>query len=253
MPPLCTARQHFDEDIDRARNLVTHANSITEDTLRGDILRSAWMMAVGACDAYFSDAYGDLISRALRAKDLQQQIEIPERLGNLRIPAIAVIRQATDGWRWRMAARELIEDENVLSTDKIRSLFKQFCSEGNKPLNQESIESWILHRDSRRRLFGITSSEYRRLNNRDKADARKKAVDQCLQRFAAIFQRRHDCIHNCDRPKAAIQEISDGMVRKAIQDIDFLVRRCHDLLAQQFPEYLLRIGFSRQTRNQVCM
>lgn len=28
------------------------------------------MMAVGACDAYFSDAYADLISRTLRAKEL---------------------------------------------------------------------------------------------------------------------------------------------------------------------------------------
>ena len=36
-------------------------------------------MAVGACDAYFADAYADLISRAIRAKELQTAIDIPDR------------------------------------------------------------------------------------------------------------------------------------------------------------------------------
>jgi hypothetical protein len=97
-----TAKTHFDEDIARSRALVAHAGTLPDGLLpdgllRDDILRAAWMMAVGACDAYFSDAYADLISRALRAKELQPEVTIPDRLNSLRIPVIAVLRQARGG------------------------------------------------------------------------------------------------------------------------------------------------------------
>ena len=62
------------------------------------------MMAVGASDAYFCDAYADLIARTLQAKQLQPTVTIPDRLSKLKVPVIAVIRQAEGGWRWRMAA-----------------------------------------------------------------------------------------------------------------------------------------------------
>jgi hypothetical protein len=150
---LATAKEHFNEDIGRARALVAHAETLPEGLLRGDVLRGAWMMAVGATDAYFSDAYADLISRALRAKDLQPNIAIPDRLNNLRIPVVAVLRQAQGGWRWRMAARELIEEENVLSLEKIRKLFNHFFHEDRKLLNQKTIEPWITHPSAKRRHF----------------------------------------------------------------------------------------------------
>src|SRR4051812_2715980 len=103
---LNTARAHFGEDVQRATDLVAHAINLQAGRLKDDILRSAWMMTVGACDAYFCDAYADLLSRTLRARDLQPQVEIPDRLGDLRIPVIAVLRESRGGWRWRMAARE---------------------------------------------------------------------------------------------------------------------------------------------------
>src|ERR1017187_3652729 len=123
---LLTARAHFAEDIGRARDLVAHARMLPTGVVQDDIQRAALMMAVGACDAYFSDAYVDLISRALRAKDLEPGIPIPDRLNNLKVPVTAILRQARGGWRWRMAARELMEDQNVLSLVKGRGLFKQF-------------------------------------------------------------------------------------------------------------------------------
>jgi hypothetical protein len=59
-----TALQHFQEDIARAKAIVMHANPLpptnaVEQLLRSDLLRSAWMFAVGALDAYFCDAYTD--------------------------------------------------------------------------------------------------------------------------------------------------------------------------------------------------
>ena len=61
-----TALAHFAEDIARARAIVAHAQTLpistaAEQMLCGDLLRSAWMFAVGALDAYFCDAYTDLV------------------------------------------------------------------------------------------------------------------------------------------------------------------------------------------------
>lgn len=249
---LETARSHFQEDIQRARALQTHAGAMPTGVLSDDLLRSAWMMAVGACDAYYSDAYADLVSRALRAKELEPKIEIPDKLNNLKVPAIAVLRHASGGWRWRMAARELIEDENVLSLEKIRELFNQFLPNGKKLINQESIGDWITHRHAKSRLFGISGTCYRALRPQDRGKARKEALKQFKAHYKAIFQRRHDCIHNCDRPKIAPQKITSTEVDKRIQDIEFLVDRSHEALVAEFSGYLSRVGFSGATRGRVC-
>ena len=127
MPILVTAKQHFDQDAARARALLAHAIREAPVELRNDIMRAAWMMAVGASDAYFCDAYADLLSRTLQAKQLQPAVDLPDRLLSLKVPIISVVREAaTDKWRWRMAARALIEDQSVLSLESIRKLFNQF-------------------------------------------------------------------------------------------------------------------------------
>lgn len=249
---LRTAKQHFDEDIDRAEQLLVHAKELPAGRLRDDILRASWMMAVGACDAYFCDAYADLISRTLRAKELEPAIDIPDRLNNLRVPAISVIREARGGWRWRMAARELIENENVLSLGKIRDLFNHFFRKGHKIISQETIEDWLLHQQSKSRLFGITRTNYRALAANAKAQAKKNALYRFQGHFEGVFQRRHDCIHNCDRPRRALQGIQRTIVEKRIEDVVFLVCRCHEAFLEEFPHYLQTLGFSGATRGQVC-
>ena len=248
---LRAAKQHFDEDIGRATALLTHVRGLPAGTLRDDILRAAWMMAVGACDAYFCDAYGDLIARTLRAKELQPDINIPDRLNNLRVPVIAVIGQGHGGWRWRMAARQLIEDENVLSLEKIRKLFNHFFRNNYKIIAEQTIGNWITHRQAKVRHFGITRTAYRARTGSAKNRAKKDALQKFHDCFEQIFQRRHDCIHNCDRPKMALQPISDGAVVKRIQDVTFLVERCHEALIAEFPRYLRHLGFSGATRNRV--
>ena len=250
---LDTALLHFNEDIARATALHAHALPMAAGLLRDDVLRSAWMMAVGACDAYFSDAFADLVSRTLQAKALCPAMEIPDKMNNLKIPVVAVLRETRTygGWRWRMAARELIEDENVLSLKKIKELFNQFFPDTGKLLNKATIEPWILHAGARVRHFGISKTAYRALAAGAKPNARDKALKKFEAYCADIFQRRHDCIHNCDRPKMAIQQIAATTVEKRIEDIAFLVRRCHADLAAAYPLYLRRCAVPGAVRARV--
>jgi hypothetical protein len=249
---LNTALTHFNNDIARSRAMHAHAVGLAHGVLRDDILRGAWMMAVGACDAYFSDAYADLVSRAIRAKELQSAVHIPDRLNNLMVPVTAVLRQANGGWRWRMAARELMEDQNVLSLEKIRALFNHFFRKSHKLLNQSTISTWITHAQAKSRLFGITATQFRALPQAQQGKACADALEQFEEHFAGIFQRRHDCIHNCDRPKVALQQITEAAVRKRIEDIEFLVLRCQEAFVAEFPIYLQALGFNGVTRAQVC-
>ena len=152
-----------------------------------------------------------------------------------------------------MAARELIEFENVLSLHKIKELLNQFCRTNSTLIAPRSIGAWIEHRHSKIRLFGISATAYRALTPNQQPSARQSAVDRFNSRFEAIFQRRHDCIHNCDRPKVSTQPISDTSVRKVIEDVDFLVNRSLETLSVEFTEYLVGLGFSGATRNRVCM
>ena len=58
-----------------------------------------------------------------------------------------------------------------------------------------------------------------------------------------IFQRRHDCIHNCDRPKIAPQALAlGGTVLKVIEDVDFLVLRCDEHINSEFRAFLAGVS-----------
>jgi hypothetical protein len=255
MPILTTPKSHFDEDLRRARDVFAHANPLPAGLLRDDLVRASWMMGVGAVDAYFCDAYADLIARTLQAKQIENAIRIPDRLLNLKVPVIAVIRpSATENWRWRMAARELIEDQTVLSLDRVRHLFNQFFRQAHKLFGDSSFDAWVLHRASRQRLFGVTPTAYRRLSGSALHVARKAALEQFEKRFEMLFQRRHDCIHNCDRPKVVInpQYVTlPHYVPQVLDDLEFLVCRCQEAFVAEFPVYLAGLGFTPVTRNRV--
>jgi hypothetical protein len=52
-----TAFAHFQEDVNRAQAILNHATPLpklsdAEKLLRSDLLRSSWMFAIGALDAY---------------------------------------------------------------------------------------------------------------------------------------------------------------------------------------------------------
>jgi hypothetical protein len=254
MPILRTARVHFDEDTARARSLVAHAHLQPATTLRDDIFRAAWMMAVGASDAFFCDAYADLVTRTLQARQIQASFKITDRMLNLRVPAIAVIgTAATENWRWRMAARQIIEDETVLSITKIKSLLNQFFRDDHKPFSADNFDDWIVRKDARNRLFGITPTNYRALSGNAKNIQRKASIKHFEARFEVIFQRRHDCIHNCDRPRIALdtRNLNQSTIEKVISDIVFLISRVQDAITDEFPNWLTDLGATGATRGRV--
>lgn len=248
-----TALQHFQEDIARARSIVAHADPLprtnaAEQLLRSDLLRSAWMYAVGALDAYFSDAYTDLIAATANSKSRQPAITLPEWVYDIKLPIRAVLEQYDNtNWRWRMAARKMMARENVISLSAVQALFNKFFRRGHRFFG-DLLDAWISHPDSKRRLFGVSRDDYVVMTDADKRQAREDANDQFEDRFRAIFQRRHDCIHNCDRPRISPQPLDKGgTVLKVIQDVEFLVNRCDEHITSEFRQFLVSVGCSAAT------
>lgn len=253
-----TARRHFDEDIARARAILQHATECTlpmtcNGHLPDDLLRSSWMFAVGAMDAYFCDAYVSLLARTIRGKNLQPSgVELPKFVNNTKVSVSSILGAvgARPNWRWRMAIRDLMERDNVLSLGKVRKLFNPFLADDSKFFTGV-VEGWISRRGANARIFGLTSATFQSIaSGRARNDAKKDARESMEKRFGTITQRRHDCIHNCDRPKVSLQTIhSAGTVRNVIRDIEFLIVNCDDHLDRQFPQFLERIGCNAVTRN----
>jgi hypothetical protein len=243
-----TALAHFRDDISRARAILTHADTLpatsdAERLLRSDIFRSAWMFAVGALDAYFCDAYTDIIAAALASKSRQPSITLPEFFYDIKLPVRAILEEYTyENWRWRMAARKMRERENVLSFQTIKGLFNKFFRPGFKFFN-DVLHTWMSHADAKIRLFGVTRIAYLAMTPADQGRARGAAMEKLDDRFAEIIQRRHDCIHNCDRPRMRPQALaSSGKVLKVIQDVDFLVNRCDEHINAEFRQFLAGVG-----------
>lgn len=248
-----TALQHFREDIARAKAIVAHADPLArtnaaEQLLRSDILRSAWMFAVGALDAYFCDAYTDLVAATANSKSRQPGITLPEWVYDIKLPIRAVLEQYDNtNWRWRMAARKMMERENVISLQAVQTLFNKFFRNGHR-FFRDLLDAWISRPDSKIRLFGVSRVDYAVMTDVDKQKTRENANDQFEDRFRAIFQRRHDCIHNCDRPRISPQPLDKGgTVLKVIQDVDFLVNRCDEHITSEFRQFLVGVGCSAAT------
>lgn len=201
-----TALQHFAEDIARAKAIVAHANPLpyatsAEALLRSDLLRSAWMFAVGALDGYFCDAYTDIIAATANSKSRQPAITLPEWVYEVKFPLRAILEEYdNENWRWRMAARKMMERENVVSLKAVQDLFNKFFRKGQR-FFRDPLDAWMSRPDARIRLFGIAQADYLAKTPQDKHTSREAAIDQFEERFRTIFQRRHDCIHNCDRPR----------------------------------------------------
>jgi hypothetical protein len=244
-----TALDHFQEDVARAYAIVAHAHPLpagtaTEQMLRSDLLRSAWMFAVGALDAYFCDAYTDLVAATIISKSRHDSMTLPEFFYNIRFPVRAILETPAVNlnWRWRMAARKMMERENVLSLDEVKKLFNKFFRDHHRIFG-DLLDAWIQHPQSKKRLLGITSAAYAGSNPAAQDAARRVAKVQLDERFDMIIQRRHDCIHNCDRPKVAPQPlVKGGTVIKVIEDVEFLVNRCDEHINGEFRQFLLDCG-----------
>jgi hypothetical protein len=249
-----TALNHFHQDVARARAIVIHANPLpdatpAENLLRSDLLRSAWMFAVGAMDTYFCDAYTDLVAATVISKSRQASIVLPNWFYEIKFPVRAILEPYANNvnWRWRMAAREMMSRENILSLSTIQTFFNKFFREEHK-LFGDVLDAWIMLSDSKKRLFGITRTAYDALDDAGKNAARRQAKTQLQERYGQLFQRRHDCIHNCDRPRVSPQPLKlGGTVIKVIEDVEFLVHRCDEHINTEFREFLQGIGCSGAT------
>jgi hypothetical protein len=248
-----TALQHFQADIARATAIVAHAERLprandADRLLRSDLLRSAWMFAVRALDAYYCGAYTDMIAATASSKSRQPGIMLPESVYEIKVPIRAILEEYDKtNWRWRMAARKMMARENMISFSAIQSLFNKFFRRGHK-FFRDLLDAWISRPDARIRLFGISRLDYLIMADADKHKAREKANDQLEDRFWTIFQRRHDCIHNCDRPKMSPQPLDNSRtVLKVIQDIEYLVHRSDEHINTEFRQFLFDVGCSGAT------
>ncbi len=180
------------------------------------------MFAVGALDAYYCDAYTDIVAATAASKSHQLAITLPEWVYDIKLPIRAVLENYDNtNWRWRMAARKMMERENVISLSAIQTLFNKFFRKGHK-FFRDLLEDRISRLDSKIRLFGVSRVDYLAMDDANKREARENASDQFEDRFRAVFQRRHDCIHNCDRPRISPQPLDkSGTVLKVIQDVEF--------------------------------
>jgi hypothetical protein len=243
-----TALSHFQQDIGRAGAIVAHAEPLphgtpAEQLLRGDLLRSGWMFAVGALDAYFCDAYTDVVAATIIAKSHHSALALPEFFHDIRFPVRAILEPYTRNvnWRWRMAARKLMERENVLGLAAIQTLFNKFFRP-NQRFFRELLPNWIVHPNAPRHLFGITAARFTALPANLQSRAVAAAQTRLEDLFRQIIQRRHDCIHNCDRPRVKPQPLDADEVRDVLQDVEFLVRRCDEHINGEFRQFLLGIG-----------
>ncbi len=250
-----TPKKHFDEDIARASALLAHAGAMPATTdperlMRDDVLRAAWMFAVGAMDAYFSDAYGDLVAAILIAHSRENTVKLPESVMAIEMPVAALLApyKSRANWRWRVGARRMMDRENVLSTAKIQMLFNRFFRKDHK-FYGDVVEGWVVAPGASDRLFGITGADYQLLTGKPKADALKHAKVSLVARLdKTISQRRHDCIHNCDRPKVKPQPIVEKSVGEVISDVTFFVGRCEAHITTEFGEWMRKeAGFSDPT------
>ncbi len=255
-----TAKNHFDQDIARARALLAHARSLPHGTaahrlLREDLFRSAWMFAVGALDAYFCDAFSHCVACTLIAKEHQASVTFPTRIDELKIPVSQVLKAyaVRDNWRWRMASRQLMERENVLSLATVKSRFNIFAASGNKFLSDHCIDAWVALPSSNERIWGPNHAVYLTLPTGTRAQRKTFESERAKRRrafearFEEVIQRRHDCIHNCDRPKVSPQPIGSSRVAWAISDIQWLITQFNLWIDAEFPQFLTSIGCTLTT------
>lgn len=209
------------------------------------------MFAVGALDAYYCDAYTDIVAVTASSKSRQPSISLPEWVYDIKFPIRAILEEYDyANWRWRMAARKMMERENVTRLATIQSLFNKFFRKGQR-FFFDLLDAWMSRPDARVRLFGVSRADYLAMNDPDKHKAREDANEQFEERFRSIFQRRHDCIHNCDRPRMSPQPLDKGgTVLKVIEDVEYLVERSDEHINVEFRQFLTGVGCSAATLAQ---
>jgi hypothetical protein len=219
-----TARRHFDEDIMRAWAMHDLARrTVEKDTpLADDIGRVGVAFGVGALDAYLCDAFVDTLARCLKSCRRNGHAP-PPGYAALELPIGPLMAEypTRSNWGLRMAARALMERDNLLQLGRLRNLFNPALPQGQKlwaDLAPRFVEL------NRKRLAGYRKDEYAGLSGADKSRGPKRVSAHVLERMGEIVQRRHDIVHNCDRPKSAKQRLSLGQAKTMLVDVHDFVK-----------------------------
>jgi len=209
-----------------------------------DVRLSGVALAVGAMDAYLCDAYVDCLSAALQAyrRGTWPSAQLPSYYRRQLLPAgevLDVSRMQRPLWSIRMAARRVMERDNMLAVSRIESMFNGILPPGQR-LWDCMVGPFLQHR--RKRFTGdrtaadiaalaavrpMTSAAQKRLN-----EARKAVTARARSRISSTVQLRHDWIHNCGRPKTSIVTKSSSRAWTHVREVGWFVVALDDHLDQ---------------------
>ena len=209
-----------------------HQQAVVTETadasLAADIGRSAVAFGVGALDAYLCDAFVDSLARTLKVCRRTSRV-LPSNYAKLAMPVGPLLGEYADRQNWglRMSARALMEKDNMLQLGRLKDLLNPALRPGHKLWDDLVVRYVDLDRP---RLAGISAASYAALTGDARRKARTKAASHVLKRIGAIVQRRHDIVHNCDRPKSAKQQLTLAAAKKMLTDVEDFVRILDDHL-----------------------
>jgi hypothetical protein len=223
-----TPKNHFDDDIARAFALHARANALQTagdaTQLPKDIRGAAVALAVGAMDAYFCDKFVDCLTKALQSYSANTWIgPFPSSFRQQLLPAGEVLdasRAHRPKWGVRMAAKAVMERDNMYSLARLDDVFNGILPVGHK--------LWLgivpqLAALGRRRFTTHLTADLAALNGKPLQDAQKAVVGSVKKRIGITVQFRHNWIHNCARPKGTIENYTGGEAKAAMNEIKSLV------------------------------
>ena len=199
------------------------------DRLCEDFRLSSVALAVGALDAYLCDAYVDCLTAVLRAYTQGQWVgALPASYSKQMLPAGEILsstRQHRPLWRVRMATRKVMEKDNMLSLSRLED-----CFNGILPNNQKLWLDFVpvLAAHNRARLTRHIAEDLVGLAVDDLILAKKQIAAAVKARLGTTIQIRHDWIHNCGRPKNAIQGLSHNQASARIRDVRLFIEDLDD-------------------------
>ena len=139
---------------------------------------------------------------------------------------LSLSSHSSENWALRMAARNLMEKESVLSVEGVKDLFNPVLPDGSKlwpavmdPLMQKG---W-------KRFTGKTKAEYVGMASSEREKLWTGATEKVKARIQQTIQLRHDWVHNCGRPKSKIKALGPQQARARIREVRAVVDAvdCH--------------------------
>lgn len=241
-----TARKHFDEDLRRVEDVLFKADAMETAgepfRLFQDVRLSGVALAVGAMDAYLCDAYVDCLSAALQAyrRGAWPGGQLPKYYRRQLLPAGEVLdasRAHRPLWSIRMAARRVMERDNMLAVSRVKEMFDGILPAGQRLW--DCMVDPLLRRGYKRFTGPLSSMDMARLAaarpmttsaQKRLSKARKAVMARVRERLSETVQLRHDWIHNCGRPNVAISRKTGSRARMHVCEIEWFVGALDDHL-----------------------